>query len=174
MICLWWWLITFKLFWVENWLILCASCEKCCLLISLKTSNSYNKQKKRQYLSLRTVTCRFVMLNVSVVCVSLRCKNLRYFQLRNVQILGFLLSFVSLPWVPKRDLGKETIELYEACTWKRCIGTFICPCKQSFPTSFRAINGKNSGGQVPIGSFQVNSSYLNSLIWKEAFEGLHI
>lgn len=48
------------------------------------------------------------MLNVSVVCDVEFCS---FFQLRNVQILGFLLLFVSLPWVPKRDLGKETTEL---------------------------------------------------------------
>lgn len=69
------------------------------------------------------------------------------------------LPFVALPLIPKSEDRIMLIEHFKAM-----YGAVICPCKQSFPTGFRAAKGKNSGGQVPIGSFQVNSSYLNSLI----------
>lgn len=57
--------------------------------------------------------CYLEARNTPVLVCGLWCKILQCFQLRNVQILFFfLLLFVSLPLIPKRDLGKEAIELY--------------------------------------------------------------
>lgn len=94
----------------------------------------------------------FVMQNF-VVFSTEECSDFGFFVVR-ITTLGPQKRF------RKRDYRINTNLAFESDVQEHS----YAPVKQSFPTSFSAINGKNSGGQVPIGSFQVNSSYLNSLI----------